>query len=102
MVLVPTRCDWLRLEPRVGFPNGSTLELSLRIKPKIRKRRHRPDEFSVPVAPNQGWSMSFMKGLLVDSGPFRTFNVFDDYNRDGLSIEVDHSLPSTRVTRALE
>jgi aminoglycoside 6'-N-acetyltransferase len=33
---------------------------------------------------------------------FRTFNVLDDYNREGLGIEVDVSLPSARVTRALD
>lgn len=32
----------------------------------------------------------------------RTFNVLDDYNREGLAIEVDLSLPSQRVIRALE
>ena len=30
------------------------------------------------------------------------FNVIDDYNREGLGIEVDLSLPGTRVARALD
>jgi putative transposase len=30
------------------------------------------------------------------------FNVLDDYNREGLGIEVDFSLPSTRVMRSLD
>jgi putative transposase len=30
------------------------------------------------------------------------FNVIDDFNREGLSIEVDFSLPSERVIRTLE
>ena len=30
------------------------------------------------------------------------FNVLDDYNREGLGIEVDLSLPSLRVIRSLE
>jgi putative transposase len=33
---------------------------------------------------------------------FRTFNALDDYNRDGLCIEGDLSLPAQRVTRALD
>ncbi len=33
---------------------------------------------------------------------FRTFNVLDDFNREGLGIEVDISLPAERVVRALE
>lgn len=36
------------------------------------------------------------------SGPrFRTFNVNDNFNRESLRIEIDTSLPSPRVVRAL-
>ena len=69
------------------------LELNLRIKPKSRIKRDKPDALSVPVAPNQVWSMDFMSDSLIDGRSFRTFNVLDDYNREGLGIEVDQSLP---------
>ena len=46
--------------------------------------------------------MDFMSDQLSNGKSFRTFNVMDDYNRQGLGIEVDLSLPSTRVIRALE
>ena len=78
------------------------LELNLRIKPKRRIKRDKPDALSVPVAPNQVWSMDFMSDSLLDGRSFRTFKVLDDYNREGLGIEVDQSLPSARVVRALE
>lgn len=78
------------------------LELNLRIKPKLRIVRDKPDPLSVPVAVNQVWSMDFMSDALADGRVFRTFNVIDDYNREGLGIEVDFSLPSLRVIRALE
>jgi putative transposase len=39
---------------------------------------------------------------LIDGRTFRTFNVIDDYNREGLGIDVDLSLPSARVIRSLE
>ena len=78
------------------------LELNLRIKPKRRIRRDYPGELDVPRAPNQVWSMDFMSDQLSNGKSFRTFNVMDDYNRQGLGIEVDLSLPSTRVIRALE
>jgi putative transposase len=78
------------------------LELNLRIKPKRRIKRDKPDAFSVPVAPNQVWSIDFMSDSLVDGRSLRTFNVLDDYNREGLGIEVEQSLPSARVIRALE
>ena len=32
----------------------------------------------------------------------RTFNVLDDYNREGLGIEVDFGLPAMRITRVLD
>lgn len=78
------------------------LELNLRIKPKRRLQRDYPGELDVPIGPNQVWSMDFMSDQLVSGKTFRTFNVIDDYNREGLGIEVDLSLPSVRVIRALE
>ena len=77
------------------------LELNLRIKPKRRIKRDKPDALQVPINPNQVWSMDFMSDSSVDGRTLRTFNVVDDYNREGLGIEVDLSLPSTRVIRSL-
>ncbi|AKM25461.1 transposase [Xanthomonas citri pv. citri] len=78
------------------------LELNLRIKPKKRLVRERPEPLSVPEAINQVWSMDFMHDQLADGRSFRLFNVLDDFNREGLGIEVDLSLPSARVIRSLD
>lgn len=78
------------------------LELNLRIKPKRRIKRDKPDALSVPVAMNEVWSMDFMSDSLADGRSLRTFNVIDDYNREGLAIDVDLSMPSARVIRSLE
>lgn len=78
------------------------LELNLRIKPRRRLKRDKPDVLSVPKAVNQVWSIDFMSDTLADGRTVRTFNVLDDYNREGLGIEVDLSLPSGRVIRSLE
>jgi len=78
------------------------LELNLRIKPRRRIKRDKPDALSVPTAINQVWSVDFMSDSLADGRLLRTFNVLDDYNREGLGIEVDLSLPSVRVIRSLE
>ncbi len=43
-----------------------------------------------------------MHDHMADGSSFRIFNFLDDYNREGLGIEVDTSLPSLRVIRALE
>lgn len=77
------------------------LELNLRIKPRRRLKREMPEELSVPEAPNLVWSMDFMADRLVDGRQFRLLNVLDDFNREGLGIEVDFSLPAERVVRSL-
>lgn len=78
------------------------LELNLRIKPRKRLKRDKPDVLSVPIAKNQVWSMDFVSDSLADGRSLRTFNVIDDYNREGLAIDVDLSMHSTRVIRSLE
>jgi putative transposase len=77
------------------------LELNLRIKPKKRIKRDKPEALSEPEFINEIWSMDFMHDQLIDGRAFRTFNVIDDFNREGLAIEVDFSLPSERVVRSL-
>lgn len=78
------------------------LELNLRIKPKKRLVRERPQPLVVPETINQVWSMDFMHDQLSDGRSFRLFNVLDDFNREGLGIEADLSLPAARVIRSLE
>lgn len=77
------------------------LELNLRIKPNKRLKRDKPDALEVPDAPNHTWSIDFMADQLADRRSIRTLNVLDDYNREGLGIEVDFSLPAERVVRSL-
>jgi len=78
------------------------LELNLRIRSRKRIRRERPVPLAVPEEPNDIWSMDFMHDQLGDGRPFRLFNVLDDFNREGLGIEADFSLPAVRVIRALD
>ena len=77
------------------------LELNLRIRPRKRLKREKPDALAVPEIPNHTWSMDFMADQLADGRKFRTLNVLDDFNREGLGIEVDFSLPTVRVVRSL-
>ncbi|MCK0107660.1 integrase core domain-containing protein, partial [Marinobacter sp. S0848L] len=46
--------------------------------------------------------MDFMHDQLNDGRSYRLLNVIDDFNREGLGIEVDFSLPAERVIRSLE
>lgn len=78
------------------------LELNLRIKPKKRLKRNTPATLTVPAKPNEVWSTDFMHDQLGDGRSFRLLNVIDDFNREGLGIEIDFSLPAERVIRALD
>ena len=78
------------------------LELNLRIKPRKRIVREKPEPLAVPEASNQCWSMDFMHDQLADGRCFRVFNLIDDFNREALSMEIDLSLPTERVVRALD
>ena len=77
------------------------LELNLRIKPKKRLVREKPERLAVPRTINDIWSMDFMHDQLKDQRSYRLFNVIDDHNREGLAMEVDFSLPTERVIRTL-
>lgn len=78
------------------------LELHLRIRPKRRMVREKPEALAVPSGCNQVWSMDFMRDQLADGRVLRLFNVIDDFNREALAIDVDFSLPALRVIRSLE
>jgi putative transposase len=78
------------------------LELNLRIKPRKRLVREKPEALTVPQAINQVWSMDFMHDQLEDDRTFRLFNVIDDFNREAIGMEVYFSLPTERVIRELK
>lgn len=46
--------------------------------------------------------MDLMHDQLADGRSYRLFNVIDDFNREGLTIDVDLSLRAERVVRALD
>ena len=102
MFFIFTQCEGYRYNHKRVYRIYRELELNLRIKPKRRLKRDKPDELAVPRQVNEVWSMDFMHDRLEDGRSFRTFNVIDDYNREGLGIEVDLSLPALRVIRALD
>ncbi len=76
------------------------LNLPRRGKKRLPDRIRNPLE--TPVQLNETWSADFMADALWSGRRFRTFNVIDDFNRESLRIEIDTSLPSARVIRALD
>jgi putative transposase len=74
----------------------------------LRKRRrkrwartgHRPA--TAPERANERWSMDFVSDCAATGQTVRVLNVVDDHTRESLAVEVDTSLASERVVRALE
>lgn len=68
-------------------------------KKRLPERVKRPLE--VPAQPNVCWSLDFLSDALTAGRRLRTLNVVEDWNREVLGIEVDFSLPATRVVALL-
>jgi putative transposase len=67
------------------------LELYLKIKPRKRLIREKPEALTEPLAINQVWSIDFMHDQLEDGRTFRLFNMIDEYNREAIGMEADFS-----------
>src|SRR4029077_19872543 len=66
-----------------------SLGLNLPRRTKLRPPRRPLQTLEAPAMLNRGWALDFMHDRLYGSGrPFRTLNVVDEANREGLAIEV--------------
>lgn len=75
------------------------LGLNLRRKTKRRLPARERIPLTVPLSPDQVWSADFMADALYCGVRFRTFNVLDDFNREGIAIEIDTSITGERLIR---
>jgi len=55
-----------------------------------------------PTRSDEMWTMDFTHDALASGRKFRTLNLMDGYTREARAIEVDTSLPGTRVVRVLQ
>jgi len=78
------------------------LSLHLRIKPNKRLNREVPLLLALPEKENECWSMDFMHDQLADGHSCGRFNVINNFNREGLIIDADISLPAERVIRSVD
>lgn len=78
-------------------------EAGLSVKRKKRKRLVRAGQpVFIATEPNQQWSIDFVHDRMSNGRPVRVLTVLDNFTRECLALEVDTSLPSRRVTRALD
>jgi putative transposase len=78
------------------------LKLKLRRKRKRRlpSRSHKP--LIAPRQPNMTWSADLMADSLENGRRIRVLNIIDDFNREALCIDAQHSYPGNYVVRAME
>src|SRR5690242_10258844 len=68
-----------------------------------RKRLTRSYSQTKPVsAPNQEWAIDFASDVAASGQRFRVLSIIDAFTRECLALETDTSMPSRRVTRALQ
>lgn len=99
--------DRLRLDgPRWNHKKLWRVYRALGLNLPRRSMRRVPPRFRQPLAAppgvNQVWAVDFMHDALYGGRRFRTLNVLDEGNREGLTIEVGTSLPAARVIRVLD
>jgi putative transposase len=77
-------------------------DLGLSVRRNRRKRLQRVlRPKPILTAPNQEWAIDFASDVAASGRRLRIFSVVDCYTRECLTLEVDTSMPSRRVTRAL-
>ncbi len=76
------------------------LNLPRRTRRRVPTRPRQP--LTAPAQLNHTWAVDFMQDRLYDGRAFRTLNVLDEGNREGLGIEIATSLPSWRVSVVLD
>jgi putative transposase len=77
-------------------------ELGLTVRRTRRKRLQRTlRPRAVLTAANQEWAIDFASDVAANRQRVRIFTVVDSFTRECLALEVDTSMPSRRITRAL-
>ena len=78
------------------------MKLNIRRRAKKRLPARVKQALFQPTSINQVWSIDFMSDSLWDGRKYRLLNIIDDFNRELLAVEVDTSIPASRVIRTLE
>ena len=99
--------DRMRVERRTwNHKHVHRVYCALRLNLPRRTTRRVPRRIRQPLAApprlNQTWALDFMTETLYDGRRARLLTMIDEGNREGLEIVMGLSVPSRRVTRALD
>lgn len=81
--------------PEDIFPPGRSFTRQTAARKQL--VRQKPELLLVSQTINDCLSMNFMHDKLEGGLSYPLFNLIDDFNREGLGIEVDLSLPAARA-----
>jgi putative transposase len=79
-------------------------EEQLIVRTKLRRKiaRRQRGSMALATAPNQCWSMDFMRDKLADGRSFRILTVVDQFTRECVCWEADRAMTGMTVAQALE
>jgi len=79
-------------------------QANLQVRKRIKRRVALGSGNPPPLVsrPNERWSLDFIHAVLRDGRRMRILTIVDDDTREALALELDTSLPSPRVIRALD
>ena len=78
------------------------LELNLRIKPRKRLKRDKPEALAVPESINQIWSMDFVFDRTAEGRVIKSLTVVDDATHEAVAIVPERAIGGLSLTRILD